>query len=531
MTDPRPMFSVLMPTYNQARWLPRALDSVLAQTDGDWEAVVVNDGSTDETPEVLARYADRDPRIRPVHQENGGTGAALNAALARARGDWVCWLSTDDEFFPEKLAAHRRWIGEYPGIKFFHHLFRLRYEKTGVEEDRDLWGGGAPPDGCDIAGLMRWNYVSGISICVERALWERVGPFDAQLRYAQDYDMWLRLMTAAPAKFIPERLVLNRNHDEQGSETFVEACYYDGGLAAIRYLSERSWRSCFPGLDLSDDARAMEAFNKGLEAAITPDSVVYWLDHHPMLLARLAEFAAERGGSFPARLGEVLDFALAHEVPTAVRQAAWSIKAAGLIDGVGSIEIEPMDPERHAARRLAAEPGLAPLRKYLAQLRGRGVECAEAPPRRASVALVAGGDLDAAHRAAACVMDAGHHAVLVRVGEAPGLRVIEGVCEVSVRDLSSLAGMTDPAIGGVTVIGAMPGADAPDGAVVLDPSEPNHAATLGLGGAPHSDRLPFRADLTLSQKEVGELSAEITSPTVTSWVRRRLGSFVGRLAR
>ena len=93
-----PQFSILVPTYNHADYLAEALDSLLAQTVRDWEAIVVNDGSTDHTAEVLARYTAKDPRIKAFAQPNGGTAAALNRALAEARGTWICWLSSDDIF-------------------------------------------------------------------------------------------------------------------------------------------------------------------------------------------------------------------------------------------------------------------------------------------------------------------------------------------------------------------------------------------------------------------------------------------------
>ena len=118
-----PFFSILVPTYNQAQYLGEALDSVLAQTDSDWEAVIVNDGSTDSTPQVLEQYAQKDPRFKIFHQENGGTGSALNMALKFAQGQWICWLSSDDLFETKKLEIHRQWINKYPEYKFFFSNF------------------------------------------------------------------------------------------------------------------------------------------------------------------------------------------------------------------------------------------------------------------------------------------------------------------------------------------------------------------------------------------------------------------------
>src|SRR5688500_18218683 len=122
----QPTFTVIVPTYNQAAYLGSALDSLLAQTNPDWEAVVVNDGSTDATAEVMTAYAERDPRIRIFHKKNGGTGSALNEGLRQAQGKWICWLSSDDLFDKRKLEAHQMYILQEPETSFFHtHFFVL----------------------------------------------------------------------------------------------------------------------------------------------------------------------------------------------------------------------------------------------------------------------------------------------------------------------------------------------------------------------------------------------------------------------
>ncbi|MFN8008424.1 MAG: glycosyltransferase [Terriglobia bacterium] len=101
--DPR--FSILVPTYNQARFLPGCLDSLLGQTYPRWEALVINDGSTDDTALVMERYALKDRRIRIFHKKNGGVASVLNEALRNACGDWICWLSSDDLFESRKLKS------------------------------------------------------------------------------------------------------------------------------------------------------------------------------------------------------------------------------------------------------------------------------------------------------------------------------------------------------------------------------------------------------------------------------------------
>jgi glycosyltransferase involved in cell wall biosynthesis/GT2 family glycosyltransferase len=291
-----PFFSILVPTYNQAQYLAPALDSILAQTDQDWEAVVVNDGSTDDTAEVAQRYADGDSRIRVLHQANGGVAAALNTGLDNALGEWVCWLSSDDLFAPRKLETNRRWIGRYPDCKFFFSYFRLLRDATSEISDHDLWGP-LPPREWQVLTLYYRNYISGITICVERAAWNNIGRFDPALRYGQDYDMWLRLLSSYPAEFLPEWLVINRNHAAQGSEVFPQACYYDTARAAIEHLNRTPFPAFVPVADLSDPVTALRTVARALEIAAEPSGFIYGLGPHYGLLVRILEwvFAAEGG--------------------------------------------------------------------------------------------------------------------------------------------------------------------------------------------------------------------------------------------
>ena len=105
-----PLFSVVMNAHNRAGTLPRAIDSVLRQEAGDFELVIVDDGSTDETPGVLAAYQD-DPRVRLLHQKNAGCAASRQTGIAAARGEYVVFLDSDDEAAPGWLGILRRRVG------------------------------------------------------------------------------------------------------------------------------------------------------------------------------------------------------------------------------------------------------------------------------------------------------------------------------------------------------------------------------------------------------------------------------------
>jgi glycosyltransferase involved in cell wall biosynthesis len=124
--EARPLVSVLVANYNYGRYIGEALDSVLQQTYSNFEVIVCDDGSTDDSREVVARYCDQDARIRLVAKENGGEASALNAAYAASRGEIICLLDADDVFLPQKL---ERVVGAFKkhgrGGVCLHRLIRM----------------------------------------------------------------------------------------------------------------------------------------------------------------------------------------------------------------------------------------------------------------------------------------------------------------------------------------------------------------------------------------------------------------------
>lgn len=110
------MFSIIIPCYKVAQWIRPCLDSVLAQGDADWEAICVDDGSPDTTGAILDEYAARDPRIKVIHQKNGGSPSARNAALAVAQGEWLVYLDGDDVLPPGVFKRVRAALAKAPDV-------------------------------------------------------------------------------------------------------------------------------------------------------------------------------------------------------------------------------------------------------------------------------------------------------------------------------------------------------------------------------------------------------------------------------
>lgn len=284
-----PTFSILVPCYNHARYVGAALESLIAQTDPDWEAVVVNDGSTDESPAILDRFARRDSRIRVFHKANGGVSSALNRAVTEARGDWLCWLSSDDLFEPGKLALHRQWFSREPACRFFFTHYREVNDATAVISDPDLWQP-LPDRAMQVIRLMRGNYLPGISICVRRDAMFEAGPFDEGLRVSQDYDMWLRLLAVAPGVFIPDRTCITRVHPGQDSKTQRERCFVEASSACLAFLNRHPFEALFPTVDWTDARQSRQALEEAINVAANPHAFLYGLSPHLALIHRIMEW-------------------------------------------------------------------------------------------------------------------------------------------------------------------------------------------------------------------------------------------------
>lgn len=120
-----PFFSVVIATYNRAGTLPRALDSLIAQTETDWEAIVVDDGSTDNTFDLVKSYCLKYQRIKYIFQSNRGPGLAKNAGILASSGLFVTFLDSDDEYKPEHLESRKRLLIENPKVGLLHGGYEI----------------------------------------------------------------------------------------------------------------------------------------------------------------------------------------------------------------------------------------------------------------------------------------------------------------------------------------------------------------------------------------------------------------------
>jgi len=201
--------SLIIATFNHARFLGAAIDSALAQTLGAVDVIVVDDGSTDDTPSVLARYAGR---VRVLRQPNRGLAAARNAGLAAARGTYVAFLDADDVMAPTKLAAQLEMLERSPtiGWTYCDVLIETVATRTTVTASERFGYGARALDGWLFPELIHGNFIPAIAPMIRRTALDAAGGFDERLTALEDWDMWLRLSLIVEARYTPAVLVTYR---------------------------------------------------------------------------------------------------------------------------------------------------------------------------------------------------------------------------------------------------------------------------------------------------------------------------------
>lgn len=217
-----PAISIVMPAFNAARQIGESIRSVLAQTFGDWELVIVNDGSTDDTGSVVGCFSDS--RIRYLSQDNGGQAAARNTGIRNSNGELIAFLDADDLWLPEKLERQidvfRQTDADVvycDGYIFFDN---------GEPERADFFAvvPGHKEGATMLALLYQYNRIATLAAVVKRVAIEQAGLFDESRRFqnCEDYELWLRLARTGCSFYgMPDKLMRYRRH--AASTTYRES--------------------------------------------------------------------------------------------------------------------------------------------------------------------------------------------------------------------------------------------------------------------------------------------------------------------
>jgi cellulose synthase/poly-beta-1,6-N-acetylglucosamine synthase-like glycosyltransferase len=201
-----PKVSVIVPAYNVRSYIEEALVSLESQSLQEFEAIVVDDGSTDGTAEVVELFCQRDSRFRLLQKQNGGLSSARNHGIRHARADYIALLDSDDTYEPDKLANHVAVLDRVPEVGVVYSASRA------IRDDGHptlMYLNGKPVYSDPLLALLCKNFIGhGSNAVFRRCLCDEVGEFDEALRSSEDVDFWLRIAATRRWRFHREPKVL-----------------------------------------------------------------------------------------------------------------------------------------------------------------------------------------------------------------------------------------------------------------------------------------------------------------------------------
>lgn len=232
-----PTVTVILPTFNRAAMLPTAIESILSQTYRDFELIVVDDGSTDDTRAAVA--AIEDPRLRYSAQQHTGVAAAMNRGLALAGGAFIARLDSDDESFPEFLATQLAALEAHPSAG-------LAYARGEVVDGEgrptgETWGARLRYPGETLRSMVWGDAVCNITVLARRECFEQAGGYDESLATSEDWDMWLRIARHWDFVFVDR--VLARIHRHSGNLTSATAPDWKAQLERREKVLDKAFAS------------------------------------------------------------------------------------------------------------------------------------------------------------------------------------------------------------------------------------------------------------------------------------------------
>ena len=208
--------TVIIPTFNRAAFLPRAISSVLAQKGVEFELIIVDDGSTDNTPALLESFVAQQ-KIRPFWQANQGPSSARNLGIQEAKGEWIAFLDSDDEWMPGKLKAQLEFFRKNPDhlLCQTEEIWIRNGKRVNPMKMHQKYGGWI------FEKCLPLCVVSPSAVMMHRKLFDEIGLFDESLPACEDYDLWLRIAARHPIGLIEKPYILKYGgHADQRSREF-----------------------------------------------------------------------------------------------------------------------------------------------------------------------------------------------------------------------------------------------------------------------------------------------------------------------
>jgi len=206
------MVSVIIPSHNRAWSIERAIDSILSQTVKEFEIIVVNDGSSDGTEEILtSRY----PVVRQYTINRSGVSKARNVGIQNARGEWIAFLDSDDYWLPNKLEEQMSYLAMNPWFQICHtdEIWIKNGKRINQSKKHQKYSGWF------FYPSLQLCLISPSSVIIKKTVFDNVGMFDENFEYVEDYELWLRITAFYPVGYINKKLVVKTGgHEDQLSK-------------------------------------------------------------------------------------------------------------------------------------------------------------------------------------------------------------------------------------------------------------------------------------------------------------------------
>lgn len=273
---PTPAISVAMSVYNGERFLAPAIESVLAQDFTDFEFLILDDGSTDRSAEIIRHYADKDARIRPTLRENRGLVASLNEMIGQARAPIIARMDADDICRSDRFSRQIGFLTANPDYGVVGSW------TEDIDEDNNPYhlAGKEHPETHEaflVAIENGWPLLCHPAAMFRRDVVRSVGGYHGAFRHCEDYDLWLRLAGVTRLASIPERLLRYRHYDEQVSSRHATEQQIGAAISFLAYR-ERAEGSPdptaaldrLPPIDELDNVFGRKGVSRGVRARVAP---------------------------------------------------------------------------------------------------------------------------------------------------------------------------------------------------------------------------------------------------------------------
>ena len=234
MMEFKPFISIIIPCYNYGRFLKECLESVKSQTYKNFEAIIVDDGSTDNSANIAKSFVKKNEQFKYIYQENQGLSATRNTGIRNAKGDYICFVDPDDIWFKNKLEVQIEYLkyNQDCGLLYSDAEIYIDGKPTG----RTIRNGNLFYHGFVFEKMLMNNGVVCPSVIIKRDCFKEVGFFDVKLRHTQDWEMWLRISRHFKFCSIPKPLLYYRIHGSNDSNIELDRNFMEYNIVIKRYF-------------------------------------------------------------------------------------------------------------------------------------------------------------------------------------------------------------------------------------------------------------------------------------------------------